>query len=127
MKRGEFIKKGSLTTVTILFSVTGFSAWADLSKQHHAVVSGLSGYSNRVSLAVTDHEVHIVASIDKLASFTNSEVLSVALPYGPVKADGNTLSFTHGDVQYRLENVLPQDFDTLTRNSAQFTQYTTGR
>jgi hypothetical protein len=83
-----------------------------------AVIARLAAYSARVVRIPHGSEVRLVASIDNLAGFLDGEVRGKALPYDGIRAKGNVLSFVHAGTMYRLENVLPDQFESRVRDLA---------
>jgi len=115
MKRRDLIKKGTLAGAAILLPATGMFAAGDALAAHQSVLSALSAYSARVLPKQTGNEVHLLASIDNLKAFVDGGALHQALPDEHVRAEGNVLSFSHRGIRYKVENVLPQHFDTRAK------------
>lgn len=122
MKRRTFIKTESLLGIGAVLSAGNVFSMPG----HQAVVDGLSGYSRRVALRSTGNEVHILASIDQIDAYIDPDIQSRALPYRNIRAEGNTLRFMHQGIRYKLENVLPQQFDVLAASAGDLTRITLG-
>lgn len=115
MKRRDLIKNGTLAGAAILFPASGaFGAVSDAGALQ-AVMKALAAYSGRVLPKVNGTNVHLLASIDKVEAFVDGGALHKALPDEHIIAEGNTLSFIHGGTSYRIENVLPEHFDSRAR------------
>ncbi len=111
MNRRDFIRNGSLAGAAILLPSARTLAGLGEAADCQAVVSNLSAYSRRVLPMVNGDEVHVLASIDSLAAFADPEVRCRALPYPGMQSHGNVLSFAYRDTRYRIENVMPEQFN----------------
>ena len=112
MKRRTFIQAEALAGAGVLLSVNHVLAMNAVSGSDPAVVGRLSEYSSRVAVGAADGEVHILAAIDNIEAYIDPDIQTRALPYQHMRAEGNTLSFTHRGVRYKLENVMPGHFDS---------------
>ena len=111
MNRRNIIKQGTLASAAVILPAAASSA----AQSQQAVLKGLSAYSGSVLPVAKDNEVHVLASIDNMEAFVDAEVRRQALPFDDIKAEGNVLSFTHGGKAYKVENVLPQHFNSRAK------------
>lgn len=111
MNRRNIIRNGALAGVAIMAP----AAAATAAQSQQSVMARLSVYSGKIHTVTSGSEVHLLASLDNLTAFVDPTARQKALPYENMKAEGNSLSFTHGKANYKIENLLPQDFDARVK------------
>lgn len=115
--RRDFLVRVALLTGALVFSdaLDVFAAEspkeARIPRRHAAVDHFIRRYSRRYWVARSTRgqarSMRILVRVDNIHRFSTA---LAALPFSPVMAGGNTLTFTHRGRAFILENLPPHDF-----------------